>query len=307
MTHHHFTPERYYRTMGAHPPVLTIADGDTVSTTTVDARGWDANRERHSLGPNPMTGPFYVEGAEPGDQLAVTIDHLRPNRTYGWADHGLALNVTDPDYIGTIQMPEGVSEWHVDMDAGTVTLVSPRTALGDFTLPARPMIGCFGVAAAGDQAISTYTSAQHGGNMDYVGFEQGVTVYFPVFERGALFFLGDVHAIQGHGEISGSGVEISADVTFTVRVIKQKPARWPRGENADYIFTAGNARPLDQALQHATTEMMRWLEQDYGLDGLSASYLLSQAGEYEVGNVFDPAYTMICKLAKRFVAPYKRA
>lgn len=306
MTHHHFTPQQYFRTMGAHPPVLTIADGDSVTTTTIDARGWDMNRERHSLGPNPMTGPFYVEGAEPGDQLAVTIDHLRPNRTYGWADHGLALNVTDPAYIGTIRKPEGVSEWHVDMDAGTVTLVSPRTALGDFALPARPMIGCFGVAAAREQAISTFTSAEHGGNMDYVGFEQGVTAYFPVFERGALFFLGDVHAIQGHGEISGSGVEISADVTFTVRLLKQKPAGWPRGENADTIFTAGNARPLDQALQHATTEMMRWLEQDYGLDGLSASYLLAQAVEYEVGNVYDPAYTMICKLPKRLVAPYKR-
>lgn len=307
MTTHPFTPDHYFRTMGAHTPVLTVADGDTVATTTIDAYGYDVNRERVIHGPNPMTGPFYVEGAEPGDQLAVTIDTLRPNRTYGWSSHGLAGNVTDPAYIGTIPNLEGVAEWHVDMDAGTVTLVSPETALGAFTLPARPMIGCFGVAAAREQAISTFTSAEHGGNMDYVGFEQGVTAYFPVFVPGALFFLGDVHAVQGHGEISGSGVEISADVQFTVRVIKNKTAGWPRGENENYIFTTGNARPLDQALQHATTEMMRWLEQDYGLDGLSASYLISQAVEYEVGNVYDPAYTMICKLPKRLIAPYKRA
>jgi amidase len=306
MTNQPFTPDHYYRTMGAHPPVLTIADGDTVETTTIDAYGYDVNRDRVTHGPNPMTGPFYVEGAEPGDQLAVHIDYLRPNRTYGWSSHGLAGNVTDPEYIGTIERREGVAEWHVDMDAGTVTLVSPETALGAFTLPARPMIGCFGVAAAREQAISTFTSAEHGGNMDYAGFGQGVTAYFPVFVLGALFFLGDVHAVQGHGEISGSGVEISADVRFTVRVLKAKAAGWPRGENDDYIFTAGNARPLDQALQHATTEMMRWLEQDYGLDGLSASYLMSQAVEYEVGNVYDPAYTMICKLPKRVVAPYKR-
>jgi acetamidase/formamidase len=292
--------------MGAHPPVLHIANGDSVSTTTIDAYGWDKDRNRPTHGSNPCTGPFYIEGAEPGDQLAVTIDHLRPNRTYGWSSNGLADNVLDPGYLRQMPTLEGVSEWHVDMDAGTVTLVKPETKLGKFTLPTRPMIGCFGVAAAREQAISTYTSAEHGGNMDYVGFEQGVTVYFPVFVPGALFFLGDVHAIQGHGEISGSGVEISADVTFTVEVIKNKPSRWPRGENADYIFTAGNARPLDQALQHATTEMLRWLEQDYGLDHLSASYLLSQANEYEVGNVFDPAYTMICKVPKRVLAPYKQ-
>ncbi len=306
MTTHHFTPERYYRTMGAHPPVLTIASGDSVVTTTIDAGGYDKDRQQVSPRPNPVTGPFFVEGAEPGDQLAVTIDSLCPNRTYGWADHGLADNVIDPGFVRAIPRLEGVSEWHVDMDAGTATLVKPETALGNFSLPVRPMIGCFGVAAIREQAISTYTSAEHGGNMDYVGFGQGTTIYFPVFEPGALFFLGDVHALQGHGEISGSGVEISADVTFTVRVIKNKPSRWPRGEDANYIFTAGNARPLDQALQHATTEMMRWLEQDYGLDALSASYLISQANEYEVGNVFDPAYTMICKLPKRVVAPYKR-
>jgi acetamidase/formamidase len=306
MTIHHFTPARYYRTMGAHPPVLTIASGDTVVTTTVDAGGYDQQRNQVTARPNPMTGPFYVEGAEPGDQLAVHIDVLRPNRTYGWADHGLAENVIDPGFVRTMPYREGVSDWHVDMDAGTVTLVAPETALGAFTLPARPMIGCFGVAAAREQAISTFTSAEHGGNMDYVGFRQGVTAYFPVFVPGALFFLGDVHALQGHGEISGSGVEISADVQFTVQVLKNKPSRWPRGEDETYIFTAGNARPLDQALQHATTEMMRWLEQDYGLDYLSASYLVSQSNEYEVGNVFDPAYTMICKLRKSVLAPYKR-
>src|ERR1700733_2382827 len=149
------------------------------------------------------------------------------------------------------------------------------------------MLGCFGVAPANGQAISTATSAEHGGNMDYRGFTAGVTVYFPVFVPGALFHLGDGHATQGDGEITGTGIEISMDVQFTVRLIKGKLIRWPRGENQEEIFTAGNARPLDQALQHATTEMLHWLEEDYQLDVTSASLLLGQCVEYDIANVFD--------------------
>jgi amidase len=92
------------------------------------------------------------------------------------------------------------------------------------------------------------------------------------------------------------------DVQFTVRVLKDQQISWPRGENADHIFTLGNARPLDQCVQHATTEMLRWLQSDYGLDALGAHLLLGQAVEYEVGNVFDPAYTMVCKVAKSVLA-----
>ena len=134
--------------------------------------------------------------------------------------------------------------------------------------------------------------------MDYRGFIDGVTVYFPVFVHGALLHVGDGHATQGDGEIVGTGIEISMDVKFTVRVIKGKRIRWPRGDNGQYIFTVGNARPLDQALQHATTEMLRWLQEDYELDATSASLLLGQCVEYDVGNVFDPAYTMVCKIRK---------
>lgn len=134
--------------------------------------------------------------------------------------------------------------------------------------------------------------------MDYRGFRSGVTVYFPVFVPGALLHAGDGHAVQGDGEIVGTGIETSFDVRFTVRVLKGKLIRWPRGENADYLFTIGNARPLDQCVQHATTEMLRWLADEYGLDGIAASILLGQCVEYDMGNVFDPAYTMVCKIRK---------
>ena len=134
--------------------------------------------------------------------------------------------------------------------------------------------------------------------MDYRGFAQGATVYFPVLAPGALLHVGDGHALQGDGEIVGTGIEISFEVQFTVRLLKGKSIGSPRAENAEYLMTVGNARPLDQAVQHATTEMARWLQHGLGLDARGAQLLMGLAVEYDVGNVFDPAYTMICKIRK---------
>lgn len=298
---HHFDPTVYYTAMGTYPPVLRIGDGDTVQTSTVDARGRDAHGRVVAERGNPQTGPFYVEGAEPGDTLAVRFERIRPNRRSGWSASALAANVVDPDFVPRLPEREPLSEWDVDVAAGTATLVQPETALGRYQLTLSPMLGCFGVAPPQGQAISTATSSTHGGNMDYRGFGEGVTVYLPVAVEGALLFIGDCHAVQGDGEIVGTGIEISADVQFTTHLIKGKTIHWPRAENDEYLLTVGNARPLDQALQHATTEMVRWLQEDYGLDARAASILLGQCVRYDVGNVFDPAYTMVCKVAKRQV------
>ncbi len=300
MAIHHFHPTHYHTTLGSHEPVLRIADSYTVVTTTVDAMGQDARGEKVTPAGNPQTGPFYVEGAEPGDTLVVHLDQFTPNREIGYTSTAVAPNVVDPWYVR--ELPERtLVEWRMDLAAGTATLVKSETGIGNLTLPLAPMLGCFGVAPPGGQAISTATSAEHGGNMDYRGFTTGVTVYFPVFVPGALFHVGDGHAVQGDGEIAGTGIEISFDVQFTVHLRKGQRINWPRGENAEYIFTAGNARPLDQALQHATTEMLRWLQEEYGLDVTAASILLGQCVEYDVGNVFDPAYTMVCKVPKRLL------
>jgi acetamidase/formamidase len=297
MATHDFRPTLYHTAIGSHEPVLRICDGDTVVTTTVDAMGKDAGDTLVTAAGNPQTGPFYVVGAEPGDTLVVQLDQILPNRAIGYTSSVVAANVVDPSYVR--QLPERQSaEWRIDNTNRTATLTKPETKLGNLTIPLAPMLGCFGVAPPHGQAISTATSAEHGGNMDYRGFIDGVTVYFPVFVHGALLHVGDGHATQGDGEIVGTGIEISMDVKFTVRVIKGKRIRWPRGDNGQYIFTVGNARPLDQALQHATTEMLRWLQEDYDLDATSASLLLGQCVEYDVGNVFDPAYTMVCKIRK---------
>lgn len=298
MTTHSFQPTHYWPTLGPHEPVLRISDGDTVETTTVDAAGQDSNGERVADPPNPQTGPFYVEGAEPGDTLAVRFDHLRPNRPTGFSGNRLAPNVVDPSDVEDFPKVNSIGIWNIDADAGIASLPDGGDSI---QIPLSPMLGCFGVAPSGGQAISTATSGPHGGNMDYNGFVQGVTVYFPVFVEGALFFLGDGHAAQGDGEVTGGGIEVSFDVRFTVQVIKGKEIRWPRGENDSHIFTVGNARPLEQALQHATSEMIRWLRNDYELVPERIHPLLGQAVEYRVGNVFDPAFTMVCLLNRRFL------
>ena len=297
MAVHNFQPTVYYTAIGAHEPVLHIDSGDTIITTTVDSGGRDKLDQSVTPRGNPQTGPFYVEGAEPGDTLSVHFDQLTPNRRIGRTATVVAPNVLDPEYVAS-QMPEsGEAEWEIDTEKWTATLISPDTQLGKFAIPLEPMVGCFGVAPPRGQAISTATSSTHGGNMDYRGFAEGATVYLPVFVAGALFHLGDGHAVQGDGEIVGTGIEISFDVKFTIHLIKGGNVAWPRAENDDYILTAGNARPLDQALQHATTELIQWLV-ELGLEKRAAHILLGQCVEYDIGNVFDPAYTMICKIKK---------
>ena len=235
--------------------------------------------------------------------LAVHFDKIWPNRDRAWASASIAPHVLDPAYLhDQPAAPErAIAEWHIDTEQATATLLSPGTALGHLVLPLDPMLGCFGVAPDRGQAISTATSGPYGGNMDYRGFRPGVTVFLPVFTEGALFFLGDGHARQGEGEIAGTGLEISMDVEFSVSLHPQASIRWPRGETADHLFTVGNARPLDQAVQHATTEMLHWLHDDLHLDELGAHILLGHCAEYDTGNVFDPAYTMVCKIGKNLL------
>lgn len=297
MAVHEFEPDHYHVVIGVAPPVLTLQSGDTLRTSTVDARGHDRTGQQVTPRGNPQTGPFFVEGAEIGDTLAVRFDRLAPNRRWGFTAGVVAPNVVDPDFVS--QLPAGFRvDWMVDTESWTARPENPLPGLENFVLPLNPMLGCFGVAPARGQAISTATSAEHGGNMDYRGFRAGTTVYLPVAVPGALLYVGDGHAVQGDGEIVGTGIEISFDVELTVEVIKGWDTCWPRGIDEQWYFTVGNARPLDQALQHATTEMMRWLRSGFGLNFDAASVLLGQCVRYEIANVFDPAYTVVCKLER---------
>ena len=318
MAHHPFEPKQFHVTIGSHEPVLRIKSGDTVSTWCVDAGGHDRDFRAITPGGNPHTGPFYVEGAEPGDTLAVRFDKMYPNRKTGFTGKVVAPWVVDATFVHELPRETApgprpsppderhVDLWDLDLERGVCKLRPARPGLESLNeLKLDPMLGCFGVAPARGQAISCSTSGQHGGNMDYRGFRQGVTVYFPVWVAGALFHVGDGHAIQGDGEIVGTGIEISFDVQFTVELLKGKQSHWPRAANETEIMAVGNARPLDQCVQHATTELMRWLEQDYGLDYRASSILFGQLIRYDLGNIFDPAYTMVAKMEKKYLPPKK--
>jgi acetamidase/formamidase len=300
LTLHRLVPSSYHNVLGSLLPALRIADGDTVVTETLDAAGFDKNGVRQASGPNPMNGPIFVEGAEKGDALKVEILSMVPTRDTGFTRSVVSANVVDPEDVRTLPPRDSVI-WRIDREALTVSLAEPVAGLEDLVLPLAPMIGCFGVAPSLGQAISTATSGEYGGNMDYRLLGPGATIWFPVSAPGALFFLGDCHAVQGDGEIVGTGIETTFEVTVRLSVEKNRAITWPRGETADDIFTVGNARPLDQALQHATSEMLSWLGADYGLDKTAASHLLGQVVRYDVGNVFDPAYTMACRVAKQWL------
>jgi amidase len=297
---HRFVPTQFYNTYSAaHPPVLRIKPGDRVVTKTIDAAGTDWNGKSVGSGPNPQTGPFYVEGAEPGDMLAVTFDKIETNRVMAYSASLLAPYTVDPQDIAARTDREARRlTWTIEKARGVAHLDQTDVQPGGLELPLRPMLGCVGVAPARKEAISTATPGPYGGNMDYAWLNAGVTLMLPVNEPGALLFIGDGHARQGEGEVAGTGLETSMDVEFTVNVVKKKAIGWPRLENGTHIMVLGSARPLLEAFQHATTELQRWLMADYRMTERGAQTFMGQATEYEVANVVDPSFTVVAKIRK---------
>jgi amidase len=296
-------PERFYNTYSAtHPPVLHIKPGDRVATKTADASGVDWNGKSVASGPNPQTGPFYIDGAEPGDVIVVSFEKIETNRAMAYSGSLLSPYTLDPTAIGTRAERESKRlTWTIDKAGGVARLDQTDVQPGGMTLPLRPMLGCVGVAPRGKEAVSTATPGPWGGNMDYARLNAGVKVMLPVNEPGALLFIGDGHARQGEGEVAGTGLETSMDVEFTVAVIKNKAIAWPRMESATHILVLGSARPLLEAFQHATSELQRWLMTDYGFTERGAQTFMGQATEYEVANVVDPAFTVVAKISKELL------
>lgn len=297
---HRFVPERFYNTYSAaHPPALHIKPGDRVVTTTVDAAGVDWNGKSVATGPNPETGPFYVDGAEPDDMLVVTFEKIEPNRVMAYSASLLAPYAVTPQAIAArVDREPKRLTWSIDKAKGVARLDQADVQPGGIELPLRPMLGCVGVAPARKEAISTATPGAWGGNMDYAYLNAGVKVMLPVNEPGALLFIGDGHARQGEGEVAGTGLETSMDVEFTVDLVKKKPIGWPRIESRTHMMVLGSARPLLEAFQLATAELQRWLVTDYGFTERGAQTFMGQAAEYEVSNVVDPSFTVVAKVPK---------
>jgi amidase len=283
------------------PPIATVAPGETVVVYTEDAftgriRGPEDLPSRVLDDRiNPQTGPIYIDGAEPGDTLAVRIDAIEPTRDW-------AVSCFVP-FFGGLTGTRTTALLH---DALPERLYFYKLADGTLTcgdnlcFPWRPFLGTLGTAPA-LEAVSALTPHVHGGNMDVRDAAPGRTVYLPVFVPGALFFTGDAHAGQGDGELCGVALEITARATLTFDLIKAHPIAWPRIESADQIMTVGSARPMEDAARIAYRELLDWIVAEYPFDRLDAYQLLTQAGTLYVGNMVDTNYSLVAGIEKAYL------
>ena len=304
---HTFEPTAFHRVFsGAIPPVLHINSGDTIKTTTVDAGGRDGKGVRRSMGGNPETGPFYVEGAMPGDTLAIKFHRIRLNRDSAASGDRIVPSAVQPGYYRNAKFDDKFnSEWTLDREAGVGMLAKPTERLKNFKVKLLPMLGCVGVAPPANQSFRTGWLGPWGGNMDYNGLREGVTVYLPVYQEGALLFVGDGHALEGDGELNGDALETSMDVEFTVDLITGKSTQGPRFENDEYLMASGIAGSIQEALQQATTELARWLERDYKLSANESNIVLGTSIKYEIAEVVDPQMHIVAKVSKAVLATLK--
>ncbi len=309
---HRFKPTKFYFTYDAkHEPVLKLMPGDTLVTNTVDAFGNKISRMDqkaseivHLPKVNHQTGPFYVEGTGPGDTLVLHLLKVRPDRDYAVSTHLPSFGVlTGETYTAMLNepLPEKTYIWKLDLKRYVGILELPNSKMEKIEIQLHPFLGTVGVAPNFGEAVISLTPAEHGGNMDCVETKEGTTLYFPVFVEGGLFMLGDGHAAQGDGEICGTGLECSLDVTVKVDVIKGKTIYWPRFEDDEYIMVAASTRPVIDAFRSAQVELINWLVQDYGFDRWDALQLVSQVGVSRIGNVVDPKYTVVAKFPKKYL------
>jgi acetamidase/formamidase len=303
-----FTPTEFHRVFSWNTPAaMKLFPGDTVKTSSVDAGGSDEKSARRSLGGNPLTGPFFIEGAIPGDTLVVRLNRVRTNRDWAGSGQSVVGNALTPGYLMNINRARNFSSrWKLDPEKGVAYLEKPTDPLKQFSIPLQPMLGCVGVAPPGRDVVATRDSGVFGGNMDYNQIREGTTLYLPVFHEGALLFMGDGHAAQGDGELTGDALETSMEFEFTVDVIQDKSIGTPRAENADYLMAIGIGGSLDQALQRATTEMARWLEGDYKLNSTESAMILGFAVKYDVADLVGTQVSIVAKIPKTLLAQLKR-
>jgi acetamidase/formamidase len=304
-----FRPEyrQFAWTFGGAEPVARIRPGTILELWTEDCfagrvRGPDDLVSRVCEFPflNPQTGPFYVEGAEPGDTLAVHFVSVEPARDWA-ASTTVPLfgALTSTHLTATLQdpLPELVWIWELDRDKGTCAFTARDS---EFTaeLPMSPMHGTVGVAPANLEVRSALVPDAFGGNMDTPEMRAGVTCYLGVNVEGALLSVGDGHARQGEGETCGVAVECAMNTVLAVDLLKGLVTPWPRLESDTHIMSAGSARPLEDAFRIAQSELVRWVAQDWGLSLLDAYQFITQAVEAPLANVCDTNYTSVAKLRK---------
>ena len=300
-------PARLVYTFGGVEPVASIAPGTILSTSTLDCFAGrvrsTADRVSEVCDPrfiNPQTGPFFVEGAEPGDTLAVHFVSIEPREAWGVSTlvpffGSLTASAT------TALLHPALAErtWIYEIDRADrlvryAALDTPFTA----ALALDPMHGTVGVAPALGEVRSSLTPGDWGGNMDTPEMRAGVTCYLGVNVPGALLSLGDGHARQGEGEACGVAVECAMDTVLIVDLVKGVSTPWPRLESDEFLMTTGSTKPLEDAFRIAQVQMVRWVAELTGQSELDAYQLVSQTCLSPVANVVDTVYTMVAKVPK---------
>ncbi|BBC97569.1 acetamidase/formamidase family protein [Streptomyces griseofuscus] len=303
-------PDEYAWTFGGAAPVARVAPGTVLDLFTEDCFAGRVRSEKDLVSEvcefpflNPQTGPFHIEGAEPGDTVAVHFVSIEPARDWA-ASTTVPLfgALTSTHATASLQppLPERVWIWELDR-ARRTALFRARDSDFERELPLEPMHGTVGMAPANLEVRSALVPDAHGGNMDTPEMRVGVTCYLGVNVEGALLSLGDGHARQGEGETCGVAVECAMNTVVIVDLLKGVATPWPRLESDTHIVSTGSARPLEDAFRISQADLVRWLVSDYGFSELDAYQFATQTVESPLANVCDTNYTCVAKLRKEWL------
>ena len=289
-------------------PIARVKQGETIAMYTEDA--FESRIQTKEDLPsialasakflNPQTGPIYIEGAEPGDTLAIKIEKIEPTRDFAvscFIEYFGGLTSTSVTRFLQDPIPEKTWVWQLLDGPDGKYFFNDEIRV---KVPWGPFMGTFAVAPD-LEAITALSPGPFGGNMDVPDVKPGNTVYLPVFNPGGLFYTADCHGHQGHGEVCGVALEITSKVTLTFNVIKGQKIEWPRIESEKSIMVVGSARPMEDAGRIAYSELIMWMEKDYGFTKWEAYQLLTQVGGLYVGNMVDTTYSLVAFINKRYL------
>ncbi len=281
--------QTHNRFSSAIEPVLRVQPGAVIEAFTEDASDEQFSPESEisaldnlDFDPiHPLTGPVYVEGAQPGDVLKVTLHQIELG-DWGWnailPGFGFLADTIDVKYLKIYEL--GKERESVEFKPG-------------MELKLNPFPGVMGVAPATDSMLSTIPPRANGGNMDDPNMKEGTIMYFPVFVEGALFSIGDGHAVQGLGEVCGTAIEAPLRIVYEIELIKDRSIKEPQYETDDYYATTGFATTIDEAAKKATLYMVEYLTTHHGLTTEEAYALCSLAGDLQIAEVVDMPHMLV--------------
>jgi len=297
---------------GPAEPVAHVKPGGILDANSLDCFGNALQKPGDPFSnvkiDNPLTGPFFIDSAEPGDTLVVHILDLQVDGKQGVGTFGPGFGAANSTHYTPMleKEPLPALAWYypIDLERKMITFQALDSNF-KVEFPMHPFLGCIGVAPSRGEVRSSLVPAEFGGNMDAPEVSPGNTLYLPVNVRGALFYFGDGHAAMGDGEVAGSAVEVPMKARFRFDLIKGKSTEWPRFENEREIMAAGIYRPVDDAVRIAVTELVQWIHRDYRLSELDAYELFSKVGKLHLTEMVDPNYVVIAAIEKKYLPAKK--